>query len=53
MFKVQTKAYSQGRRWQDMRSHRLFETEAKAWEYVASLDQDGFVDRANYRVVKA
>lgn len=53
MFKVQTKAYSCGKRWQDMRSRGVFLTEAAAWEYVARLDQDGVIDRHNYRVVPA
>lgn len=51
MFKVQTKEYSLGKRWQDMRNARRFDTEQAAWDFVASLDQDGWIDRANYRVI--
>jgi hypothetical protein len=55
MFKVQTKEYSLGRRWQDLKSfHRnRFVTEEDAWAYVESLDQDGVRDTGNFRVVPA
>lgn len=34
-------------------SRRTFETEAAAWDYVGSLDQDGYVDRVLYHVEPA
>lgn len=29
-----------------------FATEAEAWAHVASLDEDGYIDRAQFRVIK-
>lgn len=52
LYKIQTKAISGGKRWQDMRNGRTFSTEALAWEQVAALDPDGIIDRDNYRVVE-
>lgn len=50
-FKIQTKEYSYGKRWQDMRNGKRFISEDDAWKYVESFDQDGFRDTSNYRVV--
>lgn len=51
MFKVQTKVYTYGKRWQDTRNGKRFASLADAWRWVESMDQDGYRDTANYRVV--
>lgn len=50
-WKVLTKSRRGG--WREMVNRRRFPSEQAAWDFVASLDQDGIIDRINYRVVIA
>ncbi|MDO8980537.1 MAG: hypothetical protein Q7V17_15020 [Afipia sp.] len=52
MFKVQHKRGPKAK-WADAQNGKRFATEETAWAYVASLDQDGHIDRTNNRVVAA
>lgn len=51
MFKIQER---HGRfHWDDLLFAPRFNNEEQAWEHCRQYDQDGQIDRANFRVVKA